>query len=678
MRFRAVRIEVETEGPRAVFELYFSDGLVVISGPNSVGKSLLFQSLIFGLGLEGMYGSGRQHGLLTRALTEEIRLGDHTYSVTSSSVTVEIENDRGELLTAQRSVAGSTDDRLVATWPLGGITDGMPESERRDFFVRRSRATTGEFGFHRLLTDFIGWSLPAVPVYDGGDAVPLYPEILFPFLAIEQKSGWSGVLPRIPTYLQVRDPLQRGVEFYLDLKLVERAREIQRLNDREAALRRQWEVLSAGLQASAAVRGARLLGLSEWAAVRRAATRATATPSMEVQAETLQGSSWVPIDAVLDAPPTSNAEPTAPDQSVVQRPDTEALNGRLAAANERLRELSGSLSAVEETLDMIHTQLGTLRTRAAPVEEERRRYEQLDVLVNLGSPVAVATFGHQDCPTCQQSLEGLEHQPDLAALDYGQSLALLSEQSKTIRALQQDAERSANDQVLIRTQLEREADELRREVKAIRADLVTPDTMPSVAQLQQRIRDEDHRADLQNLRLDLVETSGKLETVAEELRQTLADRSALGTADLTGEERGRLEAWTDSFREMLRAVGVTSFPVDEIQLAVTGKPSVVGYDDVGFQASASDVIRLRWSYAMSLMRVSTAIGGPHPGLLMMDEPRQQEVASFSEFLRLAAGVSGQIILTTSEPVSVIHGAVGDTEVQVVELERLLLQPEDIG
>lgn len=674
MRFRAVRIEVETEGPRAVFELYFSDGLVVISGPNSVGKSLLFQSLIFGLGLEGMYGSGRQHGLLTRALTEEIRLGDHTYSVTSSSVTVEIENDRGELLTAKRSVAGSTDDHLVATWPLGGITGAMPESERRDFFVRRSRATTGEFGFHKLLTDFIGWSLPAVPVYDSGEAVPLYPEILFPFLAIEQKSGWSGVLPRIPTYLQVRDPLQRGIEFYLDLKLVERAREIQRLIDQEAALRRQWEVLSAGLQASAAVRGARLLGLPEWAAVRRVAARATATPSIEVHAETLQGPNWVPIDAVLNAPPTPDAEPTAQEHSV-QRPDTEALNGRLVAANERLRELSGSLSAVEETLDMIHTQLGTLRTRVASVDEERRRYEQLDVLVNLGSPVAVATFGHRDCPTCQQSLEGLEHQPDLAALDYGQSLALLTEQSKTLRALQQDAERSANDQVLIRTQLEREADELRREVKAIRADLVTPDTMPSIAQLQERIREDNHRADLQNLRLDLIETSGKLEAVAEELRGTLAERSALGTADLTGEERGRLDAWTDSFRDMLRTVGVTSFPVDEIQLAVTGKPSVVGYDDVGFQASASDVIRLRWSYAMSLMRVSRAIGGPHPGLLMMDEPRQQEVASFSEFLRLAAGETGQIILTTSEPVSVIHGAVGHTEVQVIELEQLLLQPE---
>lgn len=670
MRFRAVRIDVETEGPNAEFELRFDKGLVIISGTNSIGKSLLFQSLIYGLGLEGMYGSGRQHGLLTRALTEEIKFGSQTYRVVNSSVTVEIENDRGGLLTARRAVAGTTDHHLVATWMLGGITGSMPDSERRDYFVRRPSATVGEFGFHKLLTDFLGWSLPLVPTYNSANEVPLYPEILFPFLAIEQKTGWSGVIPRIPMYLQVRDPLQRGVEFYLGLNLIERARKMQRLLDHETNLRRQWDVLSAGLQSSAGLRGARLIGPPKWEALRRNQAGATVPTTVQVTAEVLQGSSWVPIETALEAP-HAGIELTTP-HDLEQRPNTEELNDRLAVAMQRMRELSGSLASVEDTLDMIHTQLGSLRTRLAAIEEERRRYEQLNVLVGLGSPVAVATFGHRDCPTCQQSLEGLEHQPDLATLDYGQSLVVLSEQAKTIKSLQEDAERSANDQVLIRTQLEREADELRREVKAIKADLITPDTMPSIAQLQERIQEENRRADLQNLRVDLIDASDKMETVAEDLRQTLAARRALGTTDLTDEERRRLEAWTEQFRQMLRSVGVTSFPVDEIELPVSGKPSVVGYDDVGFQASASDVIRLRWSYALSLMHVSLAVGGPHPGLLMMDEPRQQEVESFSEFLTLAAGEAGQIILTTSEPVNVIREALGGAEVQIVDLRGLLL------
>ena len=89
-----------------------------------------------------------------------------------------------------------------------------PRIDGRDYFVRAAGQRSKDSGFHRLLADFMGWELPIVPAFNNKE-VPLYLEILFPFLAIEQKAGWSGILPRIPTYLQVRDPLQRGVEFFL-------------------------------------------------------------------------------------------------------------------------------------------------------------------------------------------------------------------------------------------------------------------------------------------------------------------------------------------------------------------------------------------------------------------------------------------------------------------------------
>jgi hypothetical protein len=671
MRFRAVSIYVETEdGLIARYRTEFGPGLVVVSGPNSVGKSLLFQSLIYGLGLDGMYGSSHDHGLLTRAMTEEIRLGGEEHRVRRSSVAVEVESGEGQVLTAQRDVAGGSNDRLVATWTEAAITAEASDDARRDYFVRRGGAAVDDAGFHKLLADFLGWELPIVPAFNNKE-VPLYLEILFPFLAIEQKTGWSGILPRIPTYLQVRDPLQRGVEFFLGLELVQRARDLQRLIDREADLRRQYEVVVSGLYSSATLRSARLIGVGDWGHFRHSVRPGAGSVEIQLGAEILEGSSWETIEIVA-ARPLSEIEMTAPG-SAPERPNEEELNARLAAATERMRELSGQLSEVEETLDLIHTQLGSLRTRLAAVDEEKRRYEQLSVLVGLGSPVAVATFAHHECPTCQQSLDGLEHQPDLAALDYEKSLALLTEQARTLKALQEDAERAANDQVLVRTSFEREAGDLRREMKAIRADLVTPDVIPSVADLQRRLQEESRRADLQNLQIKLLQDAERLTEIARDLRSVLAARAGLGSTDLTAEEQGRLDRWTEAFRQLLRAVNVTSFPIAEVVLPVSGKPGVDGYDDVRFQASASDVIRLRWSYALSLMSVSQAVGGPHPGLLMMDEPRQQEVESFREFLALAARHEGQIILMTSEPVNVIEDAVGSADVQIIRLDGLLLQ-----
>src|SRR5215213_6547248 len=111
MRFRAVRIDVQTvDGLVAQYRTDFGQGLVIVVGPNSVGKSLLFQSLIYGLGLDGMYGSSHDHGLLTRAMTEEIRLGGEEHRVRRSSVAVEVENGEGQVLTAQRDVAGGSND----------------------------------------------------------------------------------------------------------------------------------------------------------------------------------------------------------------------------------------------------------------------------------------------------------------------------------------------------------------------------------------------------------------------------------------------------------------------------------------------------------------------------------------------------------------------------------------
>lgn len=98
----------------------------------------------------------------------------------------------------------------------------------------------------------------------------------------------------------MRDPLQRGVEFYLGLKLVQRARDLQRLLDRETDLRREFEVVMGLVNSSATLRGARLVGADDWGRFRKRAT--SGSLEIEIRAEMLEGSSWVPIDTVVARP----------------------------------------------------------------------------------------------------------------------------------------------------------------------------------------------------------------------------------------------------------------------------------------------------------------------------------------------------------------------------------------
>lgn len=84
----------------------------------------------------------------------------------------------------------------------------------------------------------------------------------------------------------------------------------------------------------------------------------------------------------------------------------------------------------------------------------------------------------------------------------------------------------------------------------------------------------------------------------------------------------------------------------------TYRPVHEGFD-LGFDLSASDMIRVIWAYLFSFMEVSREVAGNHPQLLVFDEPRQQEAArpSFEQLLRRAAmnGAQGsQVLFATSE------------------------------
>ncbi|EFL0855169.1 hypothetical protein AD565_005134, partial [Escherichia coli] len=118
----------------------------------------------------------------------------------------------------------------------------------------------------------------------------------------------------------------------------------------------------------------------------------------------------------------------------------------------------------------------------------------------------------------------------------------------------------------------------------------------------------------------------------------------------------KLRLLRDSFKSNLEDFGYKSTPIEEFDLSRnTYKPTVDGID-IGSEASASDNIRVIWSYLYSLLMLDSSardISTNHLGLLIMDEPRQQETkdASFRTLIKKASESyiqEKQIIMGTSE------------------------------
>ena len=95
-----------------------------------------------------------------------------------------------------------------------------------------------------------------------------------------------------------------------------------------------------------------------------------------------------------------------------------------------------------------------------------------------------------------------------------------------------------------------------------------------------------------------------------------------------------------------------TFPAKELTVSHGSyRPEKEGFE-IGFELSASDSVRLKWAYQLGLWDVSHGSKTNHPGLVVFDEPRQQEAAeaSVAGLLSEASGIANgysQILIATS-------------------------------
>ena len=179
---------------------------------------------------------------------------------------------------------------------------------------------------------------------------------------------------------------------------------------------------------------------------------------------------------------------------------------------------------------------------------------------------------------------------------------------------------------------------------------------------------------------DFVGLLEKLRPVVEEASRARDRLLALPKERLDSDDEAKLAALEQCVVSQLRDYGFRSFSVDTIGISRDDyRPTREGFD-LGFVTSASDAIRIVWSYLLGLLEVSREYPTNHPGLLMFDEPRQQaaDPVSFQALLRRAADVNRfgqQVLFATSEPPDSLKQFLGglnyaQTTFEGMALERL--------
>lgn len=670
LRIKHIRLRAQTTGGLYGTDVPLSGGLTVLHAPNTSGKSTVLHAFLYALGLEQMLSPKREIPLsyAMRDYVEDPATAQR-HSILESYVAVEMENAGGERMTVRRNVIASTDKRLVSVVEGPELSQGPGDYLRRDYFVTDPGAAQREAGFHRKLAEFMGWQLPFVKRYDGGDC-PLYVETIFPLFFVEQKVGWTTIPGAIPTQFRIREVHRRSVEFLMNFDTHETELKRQDLELKINTARVEWAKSTDSINAAATASGLRVARLP-------ANPTAFQSEVRECFLEVIEEGQWRRLDQRIAA---LAAELTALEEQHI--PEVESVAEGAAAEAEKLsaeiQALNSERAEIFRTRQAELVQQASTIQRIEQLEEDLQKNKDALKLQKFGSTLS-RELGPNHCPTCEQPI-------DDALLPQGTLDAVMSVEDNIeyIGAQRKAFKRLADRSVAIIRELDLEllatGDEVRQlssRLRALKSDLIAPSHAASASFIEERLRIEQRLNQLRDAEARFAESVNRLAEQAATWSDLLAERANLPAERLSTADLAKIRALEESIRRQLVHYGFITFPPKDLTVSEdTYRPEKEGFE-IGFELSASDSIRLKWAYQLGLLDLSRTRTTNHPGLVVFDEPRQQEAAetSVAGLLTEAARIAksgAQIVIATSEDLATVKNFVANVDRQLLVFERRLI------
>ena len=608
---------------------------------------------------------------LPHAVSDYLEDDGEEVPVISSHVTLELEFAHGQALTVQRTIKGEADRRLIRTWTGRALTTLSMDQPSVDFFVRDPGAAQREAGFHHHLAQLLGWSLPEVPRYDGATC-PLYMEAIFPLLFVEQKRGWLGLQARMPTHLAIRDPQARAIEFLLALDADQARTRQTKLEGELQHLSDQWRAAHAVLQGIVQGVHGESIGVPAFVSdpwpVERAAINLP------------EGEGWVELGAAILLK-RRRLDELNQNGSPAATVDLQQTSSELKARQMAVANLTALTTKLEEQSELAHLEQRAAASRLTALDRDLQRNRDAQKLRNLGS-IGRLSVARDLCPTCHQTVT--EHMLDLPRpepMSLEENIEFIEEMRSTVEATSRAAARRAESSA---RRLAAEGERLsaaRGEVRRLRRSLTQDERLPSIAKIEEGVRIEHELERFHAASRRFHEVVATLFSLHERFSRVRAILSNVQDAPRSNEDEGKLKTFQDSFVNQLADYGLRSLAESRISLdAKTYRPKADGMPDLEFELSGSDLVRAIWAFYVALLETGRRHETNHPGLLIVDEPKQQGAATMAivDMLRRASRAEAfdqqVIVASSSESTDALRMMMASVPYSEISLDGWALQP----
>ena len=622
LKINAIKILINSTKGYYGLDLKFESGLNIIRGSNSSGKSTIFQSILYCLGLEEIIGS-RNEKAMQSVLKNEI-LNDNKIKeaeVIESSIQLEIENNN-KIVTIERFIKSeSRDPRLVKVYEGALLSKKEKPKKETPMYVHDAGAATDvTYGFHVFLEKFLNFNLPLVQ-YNDNSVRKLYLQNIFPAFVIEQKVGWSDFLSTIP-YFNLRDKEKRAIEFILKLDSWNIEERKQILRKRKAEISLEWNDKLNQIKELARRAASEINGIEENPSIINNINSIYLTYHSPIKTYYLNDYIEELSNEVYEL--ESNEIPKIVTISKEREIELKKLT-------DEYNQYSVNYDFLLNRKNSIDTSLLTINERLKQIEEELYQNKQHQKLRKYGSQNEIA-IANDICPTCGQDIVD-SLMPTISIqmpMNIEENIGYLEAQRSMAISYLKNHEtdiKSINRQL---TTIENYSTQLRDKIRSIKKELVSDDRLPSFELIERRIKLKNRLNFYQTVKADFEKYIQELVSISKEWNDTIREESALPKDSFTASDYKKLKTLNENFIRLLDKFHYGSKSLDDLKISSDKLiPVAEGYYNIKFDSSASDLVRAIVAYTCSLFVTSNLYNGNHPQFFMFDEPGTQDTANKS-------------------------------------------------
>jgi len=634
-KINKLRAEILTDKSENITDLYgfdilFDQGLNIIAGPNSRGKTTINTCIYYALGMEELLGAHNEKAL-DKALKEEftIKIREDedvtTYMVLSSKIILEIENENKEIVCLVRYIKPSKEDIKTSNIfihysSFENINDGNDETNMAVFFVNSRGNNEDPNGFYNWLSQFINIKLPQVSNSSRTDNYsPLYLQTIFSALFVEQTKGWSDFFATMP-FFGITKAKEKIVEFILGLNEIVLSTQKDSLNKEKNIITEDWKRKIKSFSYLEKQTNSTIINIPEELTTDNAEIDKINVLFSTSEVEKINFNQFLnqKSQAVKDLE-------NRPISTIKENREQAILE--FTKQKEEYFKLKDYIERFENKLRIEKQQFSSLNSQITVIESEIKDHINLQ---KVFSENIINESGANQCPTCSQEVTTNL----ISTKNIRIPQLTLEENTNFLRSQKKIIESSIGS--LKETFIEKEAlllyfkNSLRQKeilIKSISKDLIADDRAFSESEIVKKLQLEREIESLLILQESILELKEELKLLANKYHNNNLKIGNLGESEK--EDETKLINFETKYKNYLFDFGYDSNekyqisinrkePFKYLPVYINKKDGVFLPQSIRINSSASDFVRNIWAYTLSLLNK----GINHPGIIMFDEPGQ--------------------------------------------------------